>query len=213
MPIEVSEMTRDQLEPRHVGLQVLGRRQRHVLMARAVEAVAAHALVQVQLVRHRVGVSVRRQLRVKRRVEHRDVWHRRKHLACRTNAGEVGRVVQRREHGTLGDDLLDVVVDARGGDQALAAVHDAMTDRADRARVGYRSSGSRQVREDRAEGRGNRAAVDRVRTGLVDVLRLRRAHALDAADREARLGVHVVEVVLDGRGPDVDDEDLHHRPW
>ena len=67
------------------------------MVRRAVEAVAAHALLLVKLVGQPVEIGVGRQRVVKRRVEHGDVRHGGKQPAHLANAGDVHRVVQRRE--------------------------------------------------------------------------------------------------------------------
>ena len=65
---------------------------------------------------------------MKRRVEHRDVWHLRVNLARLSNSSERRRIVQWRQVTQLFDLVEDVVVDQRRTQEALAAVDDAMDD-------------------------------------------------------------------------------------
>ena len=161
--------------------------------------------------RQRVGVRVRRQLRVERGVEHGDVRDRREHLARRADAGEVDRVVERREHRALLDDRLDA---CRRSGSATISCSPPWTTRWPTA-PSAPGSGSGpparvEVREDRAQ-RARRRSSRRPRSlpSSWTCTRLGCPHALGPADGEPRLGVHLVEVVLDRRGADVDDEDLH----
>ena len=72
---------------------------------------------------------------MKRRVEHRDVRHRRKQPPHLANAGDVHRIVQRRERIERLDLRQHFVGDERAFGELLAAVHDAMGDDADLARA------------------------------------------------------------------------------
>ena len=93
----VAEMAAHDFQLARTPLQKLRRRQRHVAVRRTVEAVAPHALLLVKLVRQTVEIRVARQRRVKRRVEHRDVRRGGEDAARLANAGDVHRIVQRRE--------------------------------------------------------------------------------------------------------------------
>ena len=68
---------------------------------------------------------------MKRRVEHRDVRHRRKQPAHLANARDVHRIVQRRERIERLDLRQHFVGDERSFREFLAAMHDAMRDHAD----------------------------------------------------------------------------------
>jgi hypothetical protein len=134
----------------------------------------------------------------------------REHLARGADTGEVRRIVKRRKHGALVDHLLDLVVDACRRDQPLAAMDHPVTDGAERRRIRQRAAGAGQMLEDRTQ-RADDRAIDRDRALLVNVHRVRRSDSLRLPDRQACLGIHLVEVVLDRRRAHVDDQNLHDR--
>ena len=105
------------------------------MVRRAVEAVAAHALLLVKLVGQAVEIGVGRQRVVKRRVEHGDVRHGGKQPPHLADAGDVHRVVQRRERIERLDLRQHLVGDERAFGELLAAMHDAMRDDAHFARA------------------------------------------------------------------------------
>jgi len=65
---------------------------------------------------------------MKRRVEHRDLWHGGKQFQAQLDAEEVRRIVQWREGNQVADCRYDVRIDARRRAEALAAVDHAMAD-------------------------------------------------------------------------------------
>ena len=82
-------------------------------MRRTVETVTAHALLLVELVRQTVEEGLARQRGVKSGVEDRHVRHGGKDAARFADAGEVHRIVQRRERAERLDLREHRVVDQR----------------------------------------------------------------------------------------------------
>ena len=131
----VSEMAAHDAQLVRPSAEVLCGAQADVLVRRAVETVAAHALLFVELVRQPVQVRVGRQRVVKGRVEHRDVRHRRKQPAHLADAGDVHWIVQRRQRAERLDLREDLVGDERPFGEPLAAMDDAVGDDADLTRA------------------------------------------------------------------------------
>jgi hypothetical protein len=93
-------------------------------------------------------------------------------------------------------------------------VHDAVADGPEITFAGERAARALEVTEDDVDAVLDRGGVDRGLTRVagsnsVVVNGAIAPDALDHAAREGGLGVHLVEVVLDGRAADVEDEDLH----
>ncbi len=107
----VAEVTGDELVGRGGGRVHLPELPGDIAMRDAVEAVAPDLLLGQVFVGQRVGVSVRRQRVVERRIEHRDLRNVRKVLAGGADAFEVARIVQRREGGEFLDSFLHFGVD------------------------------------------------------------------------------------------------------
>ena len=121
---------------------------------------------------------MRGQLRVKRGVEHCDLRDPGQRRGRRVEPDERGRVVQRRVLGALGDDAAHLVVDHDGADEALAAVHDAVSDGLDLLEARDGSALAQQQREDLPDrsarvGRGARLLHARAVGPLVHEQRLR----------------------------------------
>ena len=93
----VAEVAAHEPQLVRAALQKLRGAQADVVVRRAVKAVAAHALLFVKLVGQAVEIGVGRQRVVKRRVEHRDVRHGGEQPPHLADAGDVHRIVQRRE--------------------------------------------------------------------------------------------------------------------
>jgi len=210
-----------------------GRRFAHELVARAVEAVPADAVRLGQFAVDRVRVGGGGERLVERGVEHRDVRHARKRLLRRDDAGEVRRVVERRQDRQLVDVDLDERGHERRFEEARPAVDHAVSDGdrrsllerrpVDRERLEHDGEPRRVVGDltfdggrgihDRRRGaalgaQGRRG--DRVR-GDADPL----ADALDQSRGEHALVLHVEQLVLERRRTAVDDQyDAHARlPW
>ena len=90
-------MAAHQLQFIRAASKELGRAQGDVSVGRAVEAVAPHLLLLIELVRQSVEIRVSRQRVMKRRVEHRHVRHGGKQAAHLAYPRDVHRVVQWRE--------------------------------------------------------------------------------------------------------------------
>ena len=182
----------------------------HVLVRRPVEAVPAHPVLAGDLPVDRVRGGRLGQRAEERGVEHDDVRHVREQLAGHLDAGEVGRVVQRRQRGEGVDLRDDLVVDDDRRAEDRAAVHHPVADRD-------------HVRRRRGPGRPRRTAPSTARrpapwsaTGSVRSVVLPRVRVLDGAlvladplddarrDRLAADGVD--QLVLDRRRAGVDDE-------
>ena len=160
-------------------------------------------------------------------VEHGDVRDAAECLSRCHDAGEVGGVVQRRQHR----ELIDVDLDQRGDERRLeepgSAVHHPMPHGHGRAVLERGAAGGERV-EHHLEARG--VIGDRQLPGglrvedggrgihpgerrRVDLVRRaphRLADALDQARGERRLGIHVDQLVLERGRPGVDDEDGGH---
>ena len=184
---------------------------------RAVEAVASNAVTAVELIRNRVEIRCLGHRRVEGGVEYR---HHRGAVAERRPGGpdavQVRRVVQRSEVDAVLDLADDAGVDPGVGPEALAAVHDAVTDRVDLAR-GIDHPGIVSGAHEPAHHPFDRRAVvaDRLRelphlppARLVRAQRLS-ADALDEPAREPGLGRGVHEQELERRGAAVEDEHVH----
>ena len=76
-----------------------------------------------------------RNRRVKGRVEAGHLRHVGQRVHGRANAGQVGRIVQRRQVGEPLDRGEHLVVDQHRAGELLAAVDDAMADRGDLVRI------------------------------------------------------------------------------
>ena len=145
-------------------------------------------------------------------VEDRDHRHPGQGRLGGADAGEVGGVVQGGEVAHLLDALDDVVVDEGGGVVLLAAVDDAVADGLDFLDVlddpvllVYQSVKD-ELHADLVVGDVLFKDVLGV-ADLVGEARLVQTDALHQALGENLLGGHVEELVLDGRGTAVDDED------
>jgi hypothetical protein len=196
---------------------------RHVAVRGAVKAVAAHLVAAIELVGDGVEVRVRRQRAVEGGVEHRDLRHARAQDRRRgADALEVGRVVQRREIDRVLDPLQYLVVDPHRAREALAPVHDPVTDRVDLGASAERHAAlaADEPRDDVLDGRpvvaqGGRGLLRRSAAAAQREHGLA-AQALDGAAGELVVGVArqpllvgADELELDGRRADVQDEDVH----
>ena len=140
-------MTTDDAQPVGAAFQELRGGEADIRMGQAMEPIAAHALLFVILVRQAVEMGVGRHRVVKRRVEHRHVRSVRKHPPRLADAGDVDRIVQRRERTQFLETRQHFVRDQRGLGEALPAMHHAMAHdahlrhRADHARprIGQRA--------------------------------------------------------------------------
>ena len=188
-----------------------------VAVAGAVEAVAADAVVLVVLIWHGIGEGLGRHALVEGGVEHGDLGHVLAHDGgAGVDAGDVGGVVQRGEGGAVLEGLHDLVGDAHGAGELLAAVDDAVADSVDLAHALHDAVlCAGQLVDDRGNGLGvGRQGDVLVEHGLAaderGVLQVTvDADALAQALGQDGLGLHVDELVLQGRASGVDDQNFH----
>ncbi len=179
------------------------------------EAIAAHAVLRVQLVGHGIEVRLRRHGLVEGGVEDRHVGHVREQLLTGVDAGHVRGIVQRRQGEAVADDVLDVGVDQGRGRRLLASMHDAVPDRIDLAqRSDHAEVAVGQLLADHPHGidvgadlraafgaHAVRPLVHQLRSGQADPLH----HPLG---QHGFVG-HVEERELQRRAAGIDDQDLH----
>ena len=188
---------------------------RHVAVTRAVEAVAAHAVLLVQVVRNGVKVRVGGHRLVERSVENTYLRQAGHQLADGLHALEVGRVVQRCEVDALLEGLEYLVVDYHALVKLLASVHHSVPYGVDFVKAfDYSDFGVGEQGEDELHALGVlRDVVHYLFLGAVGHLHLDErpleADALGAARCHDRLVVHVVKCVLDGRAAAVQDKYFH----
>ena len=185
----------------------------HVAVARAVEAVAADAVVLVVFIRNGVHIGLAGHGLVERGVKHGDHRHVVAHDgAAGVDAGDVGGVVQWGERRALLEGSHDGVVDLDGAGELLAAVDDAVAYGVDLLHGGdHTVLGAGQLVDDRGDGfgvRGHRQVL--VKDGFaVDergVLQMAvEADALAQALGQDVLGLHVDQLILQGRTSAVDN--------
>jgi hypothetical protein len=111
-------------------------------VAGAVEPVTPHPVPGVPLVGHRVAEGPGRHGVVERGVEDRYLGQFGPDGADRLDAGQVRRVVQRRQPGELADRGDDLVIHQGRGAEPVAAVHDPVADPDEARRAGDVRSGA-----------------------------------------------------------------------
>jgi len=188
-------------------------------VARAVEAVAADAVVLVVFIRNGVHIGLAGHGLVERGVKHGDHRHVVAHDgAAGVDAGDVGGVVQRGERRALLEGSHDGVVDLDGAGELLAAVDDAVADGVDLLHGGdHTILGAGQLVDDRGDGfgvRGHRQVL--VKDGFAaderGVLQMAvEADALAQALGQDVLGLHVDQLILQGRAAGIDDKNFHSQ--
>ena len=195
----------------------LGAAARDIAVAGAVETIAADTVVLVVVIGHCVGESLGRHGLMEGSVEHADLRHILAHdLDAGVDAGDVRGVVQRREGGAVFKRLHDLVRDAHGGSELLAAVDDPVADSVYLAHTGHDAVlGARKLVDDRGYGLGmGRQGNILVEHGLAaderGVFQMTvDAYPLAKALREHGLGLHINELVLEGGASGVDDQYFH----
>ena len=175
---------------------------RHVLVRGAVEAVAADAVVGVELVRDGVAPGVLGQGAVEGGVEHGDLRHVRPLLGDGADAQHVGGVVQRGQRVEPLDGAGDLVVDQDRLGEALAAVHHAVADGVELP-----------VAELRVDGRVHLfqrlGMVARALDLAVALAAVAHADLLDQPLGEHTAGRDIADLVLERGRAGVDDEHEH----
>ena len=178
-----------------------------VAVAGAMEAVAAHTVLAVQLLRHRVAIGVLGQALVEGGVEYRDLRQLGEQLERRLDALQVGRVVQRCQRRGGADRQQADGVDATGRGEMLAAVHHAVADAMQLA-----AGGVLHQRQQVLQGCPMVTTLQQQTVLLAVVLpvqhRLRAGQALGQA-AEDEVGLLLVDQgELDRRAATVDDQDV-----
>jgi hypothetical protein len=179
-------------------------------VAGTVEAVAAHAVLAVQVLRHGVAIGVFGQALVEGGVEHRDLGEVGEQLERCLDAQQVGRVVQRCQRRGGADRLQAVGIDAAGGSELFATVHHPVADA-----VQLAASGALDQRQQLMQCGAVVATRQHQAVLLAAALpvqhRVRAAQALgQAAEGELRVGL-VDQGELDRRAAAVDDQDIACR--
>ena len=213
----VAQMARDELQILYGLVQKRRCALGDVAMGGAMGAVLADRVLLVQLVGQRVHVGLRRQRLEERRVEDGHHGHAGHMLLTGTDSHERRLVVQGRELCQLVDLGDDVVVDEHRPVEVLAALHDAVPHGVD---LVERVDGAVGTARHRLQHQRHRFVVvghlrvdDRfvvVKPVLVE--RLGRAHPLADALGEQLLALDVEQLVLQGRGAGVDDENVQGIP-
>ena len=198
----VAEVAGDYLEVLYVLAEYFGGAVRDVAVARAVEAVAADAVLLIVLVGDSVDEGLGRHGLMEGRVEDDDVRLAGEHVHDGLEAHEVRGVVERRERNDFLDALDDFGRDEDGLRELLSAVDYAVAGRAELvealedAELGIDEDVEDVLDSRRVVGEGN-FARHRVEAGLrVLDARAFDADALDEALREDLLAFHVDELIL-----------------
>ena len=210
----VAQMAGDQLQALNGLFQILGSLVRNVLVAGAVEAVAAHAVLLVVLIRNGVHISLRRHGAVESGIEHSHHRNIAEHFACGLDAQNAGGVVQGSQRAQLADGLDDLVGDQAAFLELLAAVHDAVADGVDLAHIidALALAGGHLLHDlgkslgvgGEDGGRGGLVAV-----GLVGDHAAFHANALAQALAQHLLAVHIDQLILQRRRAAVNNQNFH----
>ena len=180
----------------------------------AVEAVSAHAVLDLEVVRQSVGVGLLRHGGMKSRVKDRHLRRIGKDAQRLAYAHQDGRVVEWSEVGALFDLGDDLRSEGRRGVEVAAPVYHPVTDRLHLGDV-VQHAGLRiherlhdQLQASPMSGDGHLAAPLRLSCLGVDSRALL-PDAADQAARQDRTGGSVAELVLDGRTAAVEGEYSH----
>ena len=213
----VAHVAGDELELFDGLAHELGAAGGHVAVARAVEAVAADAVVLVVFIRNGVHIGLAGHGLVERGVKHGDHRHVVAHDgAAGVDAGDVGGVVQRRKRRALFERGHDGVVDLDGAGELLTAVDDTVADGVDLLHGGdHTVLGAGQLVDDRSNGLGvgghrqvfvkDRLAADE--RGVLQVTV--DTDALAQALGQKVLGLHVDQLIFQRRAAGIDDKNFH----
>ena len=181
------------------------------------EAVTAHAVVGVIVVRQGIHKGLGGHGLVERGVKHADLRHVLAHdLDAGVDAGDVGRVVQGGEGSAVLQRLHDLVGDEHAAGKLLAAVDDAMSDRVDLVHGAHNAVfQAGELVDDRSDGlcvagEGNILVEDGLVSDQRGVLEMTvDADALAQTLGEKLLILHVDELILQRRASRVDDQNFH----
>ena len=180
-------------------------------MARAVEAVAADAVVLVILIRNGVHIGLAGHGLVECGVEHGDHRHVVAHDgAAGVDAGDVGGVVQRGKRRAFLERGHDGVVDLDGTGKLLTAVDDTVANGVDLLHGGdHTVLGAGQFVDDRSNrlGVGGHRQVFVKERGVLEVAV--DADALAQTFGQDVFGLHVDQLILQGGAAGIDDKNFH----
>ncbi len=184
----------------------------------AVEAVAADAVVLIVFIGNCVHVCLAGHGLMEGGIEHRDHGNVAHNVAAGVDADDVCWVVQGSEGGALLESFHDGIVDAHGGSELLAAVNDAVTDGVDLLHgCDNAVLGAGELVDDGCYclGMGGHCDV-LVEYGLAadqrGVLEVTvKADALAQTLSHDRLGLHVDQLILQGRAACVDNKNFHSK--
>ena len=211
----VAQMAGDQLQALNGLLQILGSLVSHVLVAGAVEAVAADAVLLVVLIGDGVHISLRGHGAVESGIEdsdHRDI--RAKDLAGSLDAEDAGRVVQRSQRAQLADGVDDFVGDQAAGLELLAAMDDAMANGVDLLDiVNALALAGGHLLDDLSKSLGvggeDRRSGSLMAVGLVGDHAALHADALAQALAQHLLAIHIDQLIFQGRRTAVNNQNFH----
>jgi len=210
----IAQVAGDQLQALNGLLQVLGCLVGHILVAGAVEAVAAHAVLLVVLIGDGVHISLRGHGAVESGVEHGHHGDVAEHLAGGLDAQDACGVVQGSQRAQLTQSLDDLIGDQAAALELLAAMHHAVADGVDLAHVidALALAGGHLLHDlskclgvGGEDGRGGGL----VAVGLVSDHAALHANALAQAFAQHLLAVHIDQLILQGRRTAVNNQNLH----
>ena len=212
----VAQMAGDELQTGDRLGQILGGLHAHVLVAGAVEAVAAHAVLLIILVGDGVHIRLGGHGGMEGGVKHGHIGQVAEHLLGGLDAHDGGRVVQGGQRAQVTDGLYHLIGDEAALLELLAAVYDAVTNGvnlADAVNDLAFAGGHLLHHFSKRLGVGGEDGGGR---GLVTIA-LMGDHAALHADALAQtlaqhLGaVHVDELVLQAGRATVDNQDFHWK--
>ena len=179
------------------------------------EAVAAHAVLFIELVRQGIHVRLGRHGRVESGVENDNVGHiLAKHLLRGTQTQHAGGVVQRSQGAQLFISLDQFFGDQCALAELLAAVDAAVADGADLADIvdDLAFAGSHHLNDlFKSLGVGGEGSGDfpLAAANLVGDAAAFHADTLAQALAQHLLAIHIDELILQGRGAAVDNQNFH----
>ena len=207
-------MAGDELQALNRLFQVLCSLVCNVLVAGAVETVAADAVLLVVLIGDGVHISLRGHGAVERSVEDGDHGDVAEHLAGSLDAQDACGVVQGSQGAQLADGVDDIIGDQAAGLELLAAMHHAVADSVDLADiVDALALAGGHLLDDLSKRLGV-GGEDRRGGGLVAVCLVGdhaalHADALAQALAQHLLAVHIDQLIFQGRRTAVNNQNFH----
>src|SRR6056297_1197105 len=99
---------------------------RYIKMTGAMETVAAHAMLGIPFVGHRIGIGMFRHGLMESGIKNGNVWNLGENRLSRFNAGNIGRVVQWGKVLNLLDGIKDMIVNTDRTSEFFTAMNDPM---------------------------------------------------------------------------------------